>query len=188
MKNIYLLMIAVFSLTLFNSCSKDDPEIPNEEELITTLIWDLEPIGNKGQPVEFKFKDIDGDGGSDPVITGGPINQNEDYNCTLTLLNEASNPVEDITNEIKSESAEHQFFFRRDGNLDVQISYEDEDTDGNPLGLATRLSVGSIGTGTITITLRHEPDKMADGVSEGNIFNAGGETDIEVTFDIDVIQ
>lgn len=188
MKNIFLIFIAVVSLSLLNSCSKDDPEVPNEEELITTLIWKLEPIGNNGQPVEYKFQDLDGDGGSDPIITGGPIIQNENYNCSVTLLNEAESPAEDITGEVRAESADHQLFYQRDGNLDIQISYQDEDTDGNPLGLETKLSVGSIGTGEITITLRHEPDKSANGVAEGSILNAGGETDIEVTFDIEIIQ
>ena len=37
-----------------------------------------------------------------------------------------------------------------------------------------------------TITLRHEPAKTATGVSGGDITNAGGETDIEVVFDVTV--
>ena len=32
--------------------------------------------------------------------------------------------------------------------------------------------------------LRHEPDKSAAGVSSGDITNAGGETDIEVSFNV----
>ncbi|HBK71516.1 MAG TPA: type 1 periplasmic binding fold superfamily protein, partial [Flavobacteriaceae bacterium] len=34
--------------------------------------------------------------------------------------------------------------------------------------------------------LRHEPNKSASGVSDGDITNAGGETDIEVIFNITV--
>jgi len=34
------------------------------------------------------------------------------------------------------------------------------------------------------VTLRHQPDKGAIGVSDGDITNAGGETDIEVLFDV----
>ena len=36
------------------------------------------------------------------------------------------------------------------------------------------------------MTLRHEPAKDASGVAAGDITNAGGETDIEVTFDVTV--
>ena len=35
---------------------------------------------------------------------------------------------------------------------------------------------------TMTVILRHEPNKAGAGVSDGDITNAGGETDIEVTF------
>ena len=43
-----------------------------------------------------------------------------------------------------------------------------------------------MGSGTITVTLRHEPNKDAAGVSSGDIANAGGETDIEVTFNVEI--
>ena len=40
--------------------------------------------------------------------------------------------------------------------------------------------------GSITVILKHKPMKTAANVSNGDISNAGGETDIEVTFPIDV--
>jgi len=43
------------------------------------------------------------------------------------------------------------------------------------------------GEGGLRITLRHEPNKTAAGVQNGDITNAGGETDIEVTFTFEVI-
>ncbi|MDA8693527.1 type 1 periplasmic binding fold superfamily protein, partial [Saprospiraceae bacterium] len=68
----------------------------------------------------------------------------------------------------------------------LMISYEDMDSDDNPLGLSTTLNTTSAGTGTLTIILRHLPNKNGDGVSDGEIANAGGDTDVEVTFNIDV--
>jgi len=38
----------------------------------------------------------------------------------------------------------------------------------------------------VTITLRHEPAKDATGVSDGDITNAGGETDISVNFPVEI--
>ena len=38
--------------------------------------------------------------------------------------------------------------------------------------------------GTITITLRHEPNKGGEGVSNGDITNAGGETDAQVSYNV----
>ena len=66
----------------------------------------------------------------------------------------------------------------------MNYMYEDEDGDGNPIGLETTMITGDPSTGTLTVILRHEPDKNADGVSDGDITNAGGETDIEVDFPV----
>lgn len=169
---------------LFASCGKDDPEIPNEEEVITTLRYTLSPSGG-GADVVLSFVDLDGDGGDDPVITGGTLSANTTYSGSLTLLNETESPAGDITEEIEEEDAEHQFFF--DTNIaGLTVSYSDTDGDGNPVGLSSSLMTGASGSGTITVTLRHEPDKSASGVSGGDISNAGGETDIEVSFPVTV--
>ena len=58
------------------------------------------------------------------------------------------------------------------------------DTEGNPIGLATNVTTPAAGNGTLTITLRHKQIKDATGVSNGEIANADGETDIEVTFNV----
>jgi len=73
------------------------------------------------------------------------------------------------------------------------------DADGNPVGLSSTLTTGAAGSGTLTVTLRHEPMKSATGVTlrhepmksatgvaDGDITNAGGETDIEIVFPVDV--
>ena len=45
---------------------------------------------------------------------------------------------------------------------------------------------GNSGYGAFTITLRHEPNKSGMNVNTGDITNAGGETDVQVIFDITV--
>ena len=54
------------------------------------------------------------------------------------------------------------------------------------VGLYFDLVSGQESSGTITFTLRHEPNKNAAGVSDGDISNADGETDIEATFDVSI--
>ncbi|MFT6148889.1 MAG: hypothetical protein ACJAUH_001575, partial [Saprospiraceae bacterium] len=85
----------------------------------------------------------------------------------------------------EEEAEEHQFFFQTTLN-DLEVIYDDQDADGNPIGLTTTVTTGNSDTGTITIILKHEPNKSAAGVINGDITNAGGETDIEVTFGVDV--
>ena len=100
-------------------------------------------------------------------------------------MNELDTPVEVITEEVAEEDEDHQFFFQSTIS-DLTITYDDQDADGNPLGLNSTLTTGAATEGSITIILRHEPDKFAAGVSDGEITNAGGETDIEVTIPVSV--
>jgi len=163
----------------FFSCDKD-PEVPNEEELITTLIYTLSPI-DSGEVVVFSFRDADGDGGLDPVIVQGVLQANTTYNGLIQLLNESVSPVEDITTEVEEEAEDHQFFYTFSDGM-VTHTYTDQDANGKPVGISTRLTAGTASQGMMTIVLRHLPDKTASGVSEGDVTNAGGETDIEVSF------
>jgi len=176
----FLFAVALFAM----SCEKKEPEIPNEEEVITNLIYTLTPT-NSGTPVVLSFADLDGDGGNAPVITGGTLIANASYSGSIELLNSTETPVENVTEEIEEEDDEHQFFFQTSIN-GLTVAYNDQDGDGNPVGLATTLATADAGSGSITIILRHEPDKSASGVANGVIDNAGGETDIEVTFDVEV--
>lgn len=181
MKNYVLAFALLFALS---SCEKDDPEIENEEELITTVTYRL--TATDGTVIEGKFQDLDGEGGNPPVITPLNLRANTTYTGSLSLLNELERPVENITEEIEEEDKEHQFFFEVTG-ADLSVAYADADDDNNPVGLATTLTTRTASTGTLSVTLRHEPNKSAAGVSAGNITNAGGETDINVVFNV-VIQ
>lgn len=179
------LFILGLSATLIG-CDKDpdDPIIPNEEEVITTLILTLTPSGG-GTSKVFNFTDLDGNGGNNPVITIDTLAANTTYSGTLVLLNQQKSPEEDITEEVKEESAEHQFFYEVTTS-NVTVSYRDKDTNGSPLGVSTELVTGASESGSLKITLRHEPNKGAAGVDTGQIQNAGGETDIEVSFNLEV--
>ena len=177
-------ILALSAALMITGCKKDDPVIPVEEEVITTLNYTLTPTGG-GTAVTLSFQDLDGDGGNAPTITGGTLAANQTYTGVLGLLNEAESPSENITEEIQEEDEEHQFFFRSDV-ANLTVAYADMDADGNPIGLTSTLTTGAAASGTVTVTLRHQPDKQGTGVSDGDITNAGGSTDIEVTFPIDV--
>jgi len=174
----------IIATLLFSACDKDDPEEVLEEELITTLNYTLTP-SNGGTAITLSFEDLDGDGGNDPKITGGTLAANQSYVGTMELLNASESPAENVTLEIDEEDEEHQFFFQSNV-ANLSVAYNDKDANGNPVGLSSILTTGDAASGSITITLRHEPAKSASGVSNGDITNAGGETDIEVIFPINV--
>lgn len=188
MNNInYLLQtfsITFFGILMLSSCEKKDPVIPNEEELITTMIYKLTPVGG-GDVVTFYFQDLDGDGGNAPIITSDPLLANTSYTGILQLLNETEMPAGDITAEVEKEGEHHQFFFTVDGNAidNTVIAYNDEDVNGNPLGISTTFTASDASSGTLSIVLRHQPLKPND----GSLVDAGGQTDIQVIFDL-IIQ
>ena len=178
MRSYLITGIAVISIAI-SSCDKD-PQLQNPEELITTLVYRLTPVGG-GDHREFTFRDTDGDGGLPPVITADTLSANTVYDGIVYLFNESVTPSEIISEEISDESEDHQFFYSVTG-LHAQANYADTDDDGNPLGLLTTFTTLEAGQGSLQIILRHLPDKNAPGVKDGVLTNAGGETDIDITF------
>lgn len=181
------LSMGLAAITLCASCSNDDSNPVNEEEVITTLTATLT---GGGQTITLTSRDLDGaEGPNAPVVTvSGNLATNTTYNGSLTLLNEAATPTESITEEILEEGHEHQFFYTVSNALATTAYTVPNDVNGKPIGLNfTFTTNATTGNGLFTITLRHEPNKNAEGVSSGNITNAGGETDIQVSFPITVV-
>ncbi|WP_435262814.1 type 1 periplasmic binding fold superfamily protein [Tenacibaculum sp. nBUS_03] len=186
MKHIKLLAVLFISAFTITSCSDDEIKPVNEEEVITTMTIVLTPSSG-GNAVTIQSRDLDGDGPNAPEITGGTLAANTTYNADITLLNETESPAENITEEIEEEADEHQFFYSTTGGVNSTFTYAGtNDSSGNPVGLKFTVATGAAGTGNYTVILRHEPNKTAAGVKDGDITNAGGETDIEVVFPITV--
>jgi hypothetical protein len=128
----------------------------------------------------LKTQDLDGDGPNAPVVTvSGNLTSGVTYNGVIVLLNETESPAENITTEVKEEDDEHQFFYTIGSGLNATTTYTSFDGDGNNLGTEFTLTAGAASSGNLTFTLRHEPTKPNTGLSD-----AGGETDIEATFNV----
>ena len=116
----------------------------------------------------------------DDLVSGALEAKNQENDHISDKTAETAS-TENITVEIEEEDDEHQFFYTVGSGLDVFTEYSNFDGDGNPLGTLFALNVGSASSGGLTFTLRHEPNKPNSGLE-----NAGGSTDIEVTFDVTV--
>ena len=184
MKYLKLLAVLFISSIIVTSCSDDDsPEHIHDEEVITTMKVVLTP--DTGDAVTLEWKKIEED--TEPEITEGTLIANTTYSAVITLLNETEDPADNITNEVIAEAEEHQFFYNAT-DITSTFTYSDNDANDNPLGVEFTIQTGATGTGTYTITLKHEPNKLGTNVKDGDITNAGGETDIEVVFPITVID
>ena len=184
--------LAFVAALTFSSCSNDDdnPAPPvNEEELITTVTAIYTPVGG-GTAVTLQYKDLDGEGANPPVITvSSAFEKNKTYNGTVTFKNELANPAEDITPEILEEGVDHQLFYQKTGTLNpftYGTASSNFDKNGKPIGLQSVFATTGTASGNLTITLRHEPNKSGANVAAGDITNAAGSTDAEVSFSISV--
>ena len=110
----------------------------------------------------------------------------------ITAFNGIAN--EDVTEEIEEEGDHHQFFFVGSafiGNTSfLEYAYADEDEDGNPIGLMGYVTVNENAgseNGIFNLVLRHDLDKNhegADNPSWENFVQAGGESDLDIDFDV----
>lgn len=184
--NKQLRMITPFLLPVaLWACGDDGPEPENPEEVITTV-----RLAFTG-PSTFTAtaKDNNGDG---TIDTKDPITLAAgSYTVEITLLNELESPAEDITEEVKEESDEHQLFFTVTGlpATSLAISYADTEMDYGkttalPVGLkSTWLNAGA-GTGQVTVQLQHLPPVNEAAQKVAGISKDTGDTDVSVTFDV----
>lgn len=189
MNNIQKLTTMAFATTfLFAACKKDDKKIeqpqPEEQELITTI--KLVVKDNAGFNKSFSYKVDNGFNNNNPgtpVVDNLELSPNKTYQVEVLVLNEAENPAEDITVEVKEESHHHLFLYKSmpaTGAGSLKFSNGSKDDEGNNFNQAIELTTGEAGTGSLTVTLKHEPaNKNAATADE-----AGGETDAEAIFPV----
>jgi len=171
-------------LTTIVACRKQPvipPAVVNEPENITTVKIELKDSANSAIILTAQWRDVDGAGGNNPVIDPINLKSNTTYNATITILDETTSPAKLVSNEIKEEGEEHQFFFKKTVT-NITFVYDDVDKKGNPLGLKSIWRAGANSSGTASIVLKHQPGVK---VAKPGDINAG-ETDLEVTFPLTI--
>ncbi|MEM7373938.1 MAG: hypothetical protein AAF587_35280 [Bacteroidota bacterium] len=168
MKNIlkqHTVILALFLLLLgFVACTPDPPPVGGEEEIDeVTLSF------SNGPTVSWELN------GTEPEIV---LNANTTYTTvSASFRNAADN--EDITAEILTESVDHLVCFTPNGT-NVTITRTDKDANDLELGLTSSWETGEASTGTLNLSLKHQP-----GVKDGSC--EPGDANVEVLFNI-VIQ
>ncbi len=182
MKKLSYLILIVTTLLIFNTSCKKDDHNHSDHDSINRVIYELKSATDT---VSFSFNDPDGDGGTAPVIAGGTLKANKNYTGSIKLFTLHDGQYEELTSEILAEGTKHQFFFTSTV-AGIVVSYDDKDASNNPIGLSNKVQTGSAGSGVLKLILKHEPNKSAAGVSGGDMTNAGGETDAEISYPITV--
>lgn len=189
-------LLLVLSLFIF-SCEKDDPVPEIDQELITELTLVFEEVTESGEVVpnghfEVTAKDAEGISlGSSPQIEDiVNLVPGKTYQLSIQLYNDIAK--EDMTEEIAHHGDEHQFYFLGSalvGNASfLQYTYADEDENGKPIGLRGLVTVNeSVNTGSFRVVLRHGLNKAFSGADQPSFENyetAGGESDLDITFQV----
>ncbi|WP_026967456.1 hypothetical protein [Algoriphagus terrigena] len=195
MKNFQKLPIYLFAALTFGfaSCESEDPVPENEGELITDVTLIFQEIDAGGNPVgtPFTASAVDPEGieiGSSPTIEPITLAKGKSYKMTINAFNNIEN--EDITAEIFEEADEHQFFFLGTAFSSNILGIEYDDPGSIILGIRTILNVSASPTsnnGQMQVVLRHDLDKSFPGATNPNFANfvqAGGETDLDITFPV----
>lgn len=200
MKNInsFLYLFLLLGLVFMVSCDDDDPmemEMESEEEEISQVTLTFTP-DNGEDPVIATWLDADGEGSGAPTIDDVALEEGVTYTLEVELTNTLGSTDEDITAEIREEDDEHMLFFEftsdifsapsGDGNVDSRddpLLYNDQDSNGNPVGLSTNWNTGgaTTSTGIFRIILKHQPG-LKTATSDATV----GGTDVDITFPINI--
>ena len=198
-RNLRFMAIALIAVAIA-SCSSDDdaPAVENEVEVITDVTLVFTNAADPNDVVRASAEDPDGEGIQELEVQDQiTLTANTTYTLTFEILN-ALDPddVEDIGDEISEEDDEHQIFFSfstdafanpaGDGNIDNAgdaIVYNDEDGNGNPLGLNTSWTTGAntLLGGTFTARLQHQPD-----IKDETTGATDGDTDFDLEFTLNI--
>ncbi len=188
--SLYLLALVTFG---FTACQSEDPTKENDGEVITDVTLKFQELNASnalvGSVLSFKASDPQGiEVGKTPTIQSISLDKGKKYQMTIEVTNSIAS--EDITQEILTEAAAHQFYFLGpvfDSNI---FSIQYADAGGIALGLKNTVTVSS-STGTnnssMRVVLRHDLNKSFAGANNPNFSNfvqAGGETDLDLTFPV----
>ncbi|GGZ15293.1 hypothetical protein GCM10007049_04210 [Echinicola pacifica] len=191
------LAIATMGMAL-QSCSKDDPVPEVDQELITDVTLTFTEVDDAGMEIgtamAYKASSAEGIELSTnidiEVISG--LEADKRYLLEITAYNSIAG--EDITTEILEEGDEHQFYFLGSAFVadspNMVYAYDDQDEDGFPIGLKGYVTTQPTLVGNASqfrLILRHDLDKAyagAENPSWENFVQAGGETDLDITFPV----
>jgi hypothetical protein len=173
-------VLAIVLMISMVNCSKDEPELVHEEEVITRVSL---KIKKQGTTTVNTYTWNEGQENETPEI-GLSIDATYDVEVLFFDASDPANPI-DIGKEVAEEADEHQVFFESIGLTEITIIAAADDTNDsrqNPLFLKTSWTTADVATGQVRVYLIHEPTTKSGSVRS----DFGGETDVQVDFAVSV--
>jgi len=172
------ILLTLFT-SLFISCDDEieNPIVINEEETITTVRLSVTEM-NTTETTIYNWTAT----AKDIVM----LKSNSAYNIKVEFLDESDpNDVENITEEVIAEKDEHFVFYDFPTNGLSYMSASDDtiDTSGKGIHISTDWTSTDAGSTMIKVFLVHQPTTK-EGTTRADF---GGDTDIEVTFETQIM-
>ncbi len=192
MKSIKFYAMAVISIAMLASCSKDnddkDTDPVEDEEAITKLVLTFTNQNDAADTVVLTWDDANGDeviDANEKTIVG-EFNTGGVYDAVLELFNKDEDFLdEDI---LANQASIDAHFFVYATSLEFTMARAADDSarsDNNKLGVKTTWTAGATAaTGDISVQLFHQSPTVSD--SDGFGTAAGTDTDIDISFDVEI--
>ena len=204
MPNRFICFVALIALAVVTGCTdvEHDHDHDHDHEVITSVVLTF-AAQNSDEIVEAQW--AEGEDGGDPMVDAISLTDGEAYDLSITVWNDLEDPREEITPEILEEALEHQIFFFGSavagpaGEADdafVTHAYADTDAEGNPIGLENTMTADEIGSGVMTVLLRHMPfldgnsvktSTLAEDFAASGVSALPGDSDFSIDFDLEVL-
>lgn len=181
-KYLPILMTAI----LFIACKKDGDIHPTDDnELITRVELKFTDVTAK-TTLTYTFQDKDGDPKTAPEkFDKIVLNKGVTYSVSVGVYDDTKSPVMDITQEINEEADVHLFVYKATPASLLTTTILDKDKNGLPIGLSSSvLTQSTAGSGKLNLLLKHQPELNGVRVKTGQ--EAGGSTDIDLLFDVEI--
>lgn len=173
------------AVLLFTSCKKDELEPTDDNELVTRVQLTFTDVTSKAS-LTYTFQDKDGDPNTAPEkFDKIVLKKGATYTLSVGVYDDTKSPAEDISEEIEEESDVHLFVFKTTPASLFTTTILDKDNNGLPVGLSSSVvTSASAGTGKLNLLLKHQPELNGVKVKTGQ--EAGGSTDIDLLFDVEI--
>lgn len=172
-----LVLLGVITVLAASACSESST-VPDEGDhgVISMVIIEAVPSAG-GDTLRATWRDLDGPGGTSPLIDTVRWVHNVEYQVQARLFSGA----DEISSVIDGEKTQHQFLWDING---MSFSFGTQDWDSTPKLYARRVTVVVMdsGEGALVVQLFHYEDG-ADKVNG----EPGDEADIDLTFPLKVL-
>ncbi|WP_099149758.1 hypothetical protein [Flavilitoribacter nigricans] len=154
--------LLICGVLTFLSCKREAADTPvNEPERITTVYLNFHDSEVPATNVNGEYFDPDGPGAVPATVDTIRLEVEKAYRLLVLFYDDlASEGDVSINRQVRYEDKEHQICFATSGIVPAPL-IQDFDDNGNPVGRESFFNPTEVGTGTLQITLRHQPDKEA---------------------------